>query len=200
MNDKSNITVGLPKPGGALYWAPSGTALPTDADVALDDAFVNLGYVTTDGLTASTKEDGNDIDAWGPELVGRSQTSYGRSFAFSLLETSRESALKFRYGEDNVTISEDGSIKVNDTGKPLPRGIFVCDTLQTNGDADPRIHRQVAGDAQLTDRSGDQAYNNSDPVNIPSTLTAYKFTSDGVTSDDGDYVTEFWSAPQSPSS
>lgn len=194
-NDKSNITIGLPKPGGALFWAPAGTALPADADAALPSEYINLGYVTEDGLTASTSEDGDDLKAWGPEVVGRSQTGYGRTFTFNLLETSRMAALQFRYGVENVTLNVDGSIKINDTGKPLPRGVFVCDTLQNNGSDSPRIRRQVAGDAQLTDRSGDQVFNNSDPVNIPAVLTAFKFTETGVTSTDGDYVTEYISAP-----
>lgn len=193
-NDKTNITIGLPKPGGAIFWAPSGTTLPEDADEALDGAFINLGYVTEDGLTATTAEEGDDIQAWGPEPVMRSQTSYTRTFTFNLLETSRESALKFRYGDENVTVNMDGSIKVNDNGKPTPRGVFVVDTIQNNGSDSPRIHRQIAGDAQLSDRSGDQVYNNSDPVNIPAVLTAYKFTEDGVTSENGDYVVEYWSS------
>lgn len=186
-NDKDNITIGLPKPGGALFWAPAGTAVPTDADTALAAEFVNLGYVTEDGLTASVAEDGDDLKAWGPETVGRSQTGYARTFTFNLLESSRMSALQFRFGTDNVTVDANGAITVHDTGAPLPRGVFVCDTLQNNGGDTPRFHRQVAGDAQLTDRSGDQVYNNSDPVNIPSVLSAYK-------SDSGDYVTEYWSA------
>jgi hypothetical protein len=192
-NDKTNITIGLPKPGGAIFWAPAGTPVPTDADEALNGAFVNLGFVTEDGLTASTEEEGDTITAWGPEDVMQSQTRYSRTFTFNLLETSRESALKFRYGDENVTVGLDGSIKVNDTGVQAPRGVFVVDTLQNNGSDSPRIHRQVAGDAQLTDRSGDQVYNNSDPVNIPSVLRAFKYTQAGVTATNGDYVTEYWS-------
>lgn len=198
-NDKTNITIGQPKAGGALFWAPSGTPIPADADEALDSAFVNLGYVTEDGLTATTTEEGDDISAWGPEPVMRTQTAYTRTFTFNLLETSRADALRFRYGADNVTVNQDGSIKVTDSGAPTPRGVFVADTLQNNGGDTPRIHRQVLGDAQLTDRSGDQVFNNSDPTNIPSVLTAYKFVDDGVTKPTGDYVVEYWSAPETES-
>jgi hypothetical protein len=176
-NDKNNITIGLPKPGGALFWAPAGTALPTSASAALPAAFVNLGYVTEDGLTATVAEDGDDIKAWGPETVGRSQTGYAKTFSFSLMETARASALQFVYGQDNVTVGEDGSITIDETGEALPRGILVCDTLQNNGSAVPRIKRQILGDAQFNDRSGDQVYNNSDPTNFPVSLSAYKFTS-----------------------
>lgn len=57
-NDKSNIAIGLPNPKGALYWAPLGTTLPTDATTPLASEFVNLGYVTEDGLTSTTAEEG----------------------------------------------------------------------------------------------------------------------------------------------
>lgn len=178
-NDKSNITIGLPKPGGALYWAPTGTTLPTDATTPLNAGFLNLGYVTEDGLTATVTEDGDDIKAWGPEVVGRSQTGYAKVYTFALLETSKEDALKFVYGEDNVTVEVDGSVTIDETGDPLPRGILVCETLQNNGSVAPRYKRQVLGDAQFTDRSGDHVYNNSDPLSYPVSVAAYKFTSGG---------------------
>mgnify|MGYP000844440494 FL=1 len=173
-NDKSNIAIGLPNPKGALYWAPLGTTLPTDATTALDNAFINLGYVTEDGLTSSTAEEGDDIKVWGSEIVARNQTSYGRTFTFNLLEVCRASVLQFRYGKGNVKIETDGSITVDDTGEVLPHGVFVCETIETNSTG-ARRHRQVLGDAQFTDRSGDITFNNSDPLALPTSLTAYKF-------------------------
>lgn len=176
-NDKNNITIGLPKPSGALFWAPAGTAIPVDADASLASAFVNLGYVTEDGITITTAEDGNDINAWGPETAMRSQTGYTKTATFNLLESSRVSVLQFIYGTENVKVNEDESIEILETGEALPRGVFVCDTLQNNAGS-ARVKRQVFGDAQFTDRSGDHVYNNSDAVNYPVTLTAYKFTAD----------------------
>lgn len=192
-NDKDNVAIGLPKPGGAIYWAPAGTTLPTDASTALDpEKFVNLGYVTEDGLTLSVAEEGSDLKAWGPETIGRSQESYAETFTFALLESVRPSVAQFVYGVDNVTLAEDGTVqKINHTGKALPRGVFVCDTLENNGNK-PRIHRQVAGDAQLVDRSGDKVYNNADMINIPTTLSTYKYKQTGLTAEDGDYVTDLY--------
>ena len=43
-----NVTTGKPKTGGAVFRAPLGTALPTDAKTALDEAFKNLGYCSED--------------------------------------------------------------------------------------------------------------------------------------------------------
>lgn len=176
MNDKSNITIGLPKSGGAIYWAPAGTKLPTDATTALDKAFVNLGYVSEDGLTVTTADDGEDKKAWGPETVMHAHTDFAKTYTFNLLETSKEAVLQFVFGKNNVSVQTDGSLKWEDTGEPLPRGILVCETLHSNGNK-PRVHRQILGDAQFTDRSGDQTYNNSDLLQFPVVVTAYKFTS-----------------------
>ena len=174
--DKSNITMGRPTPGGAMYWAPLGTTLPTDASTKLSTipAFTSLGYVTQDGLKVSVKESVDDIIEWGGTIVGSNSKSYKKTYEFALLESSREAALQFRFGVNNVVVGADGSLTVADDAQPLPAGVFVCDTLQTNGDK-PRIKRQVLGYAQLTDRSGDQTYSDKDPVSIPAVVTAFPF-------------------------
>ncbi len=175
-NNKDNITIGLPKKGGAVYWAPLGTTLPTNAKDSLSEDFVNLGYVTSDGVTINTAEETSDIEAWGPETVMTTQTSYSKTATFNLLETCKEAVLQFIYGKSNVTVNEDGSIEWGDTGEQLPRGVLVIDTLQNNGGATPRIKRQVLGDCQFVDRSGDAVYNNSDALSYPVSMKAYKFT------------------------
>lgn len=176
-NDKANITIGLPKPNGAVFWAPLGTALPKKADEELNEAFVNLGYISEDGVTMTTEESSDKIRAWGKEVVMISSTEYSETFTLNFLETVRESVLKFVKGADNVTVNEDGTIRVKTTGDALPRGAIVIDTLQNNGDVTPRIHRIVFGDCQISDRSGDQTYNNSDPLVYPATIEAFKFES-----------------------
>ena len=51
MADVKNVTAGKPKVGGAIFRAPLGTTLPTDATTNLDAAFKALGYCSDDGLT-----------------------------------------------------------------------------------------------------------------------------------------------------
>lgn len=195
-NNKSNITIGHPKAGGAIFWAPLGTTLPTSATEELDSAFQNLGYVTEDGVTISTEEESDTIKAWGPEDVIVTQTSYGKTVNLNLMETARESVLKFVYGDKNVTKNSNGSFAWDDTGEPLPRGVFIVDTLQNNGSAEPRFKRQIFGDSQFVDRSGDHVYNDTDPVAFPIVVKAYKFR----TADNKDtYVRTYLSAPATPS-
>lgn len=193
MNDKDNITIGRPKAGGAIYVAPLGTALPTDAGTSLSASYVNLGYVTEDGVTQSTAEDTEMIKAWGPENVMVAQNDFGETVTYNLMETIRPSVLQFMRGADNVSIDGDGAISSATTGDPLPRCVVVIDTIQNNGSANPRIHRIVYGDCQITDRSGDQTYNNSDPVTFPVTLTAFKFDSQAI-SGKKVYHDDFWTA------
>lgn len=194
MNDKSNITIGLPKVGGAIYFAPAGTALPTNASSSLSGAYVNLGYVTEEGVTLTTAEETDTIKAWGPETVMVSQSDFTETVTYNLLETIKPAVLQYMRGSSNVVINQDGSIASGTTGEPLPHGIIVVDTIQNNGSANPRYHRIVYGDCQVTDRSGDQTYNNSDPVTFPVTITAFKFASKAVTGKQV-YHDDFWTAP-----
>lgn len=198
-NDKSNITIGLPKEGGAVFWAPAGTALPSNATSSLSGSYVNLGYISSDGLTHTTTEESDKIVAWGKDVVMVAQTAYSETVKVNLIETVRASVLQFIRGTSNVSIGVDGSIDSGTTGEPLPRGVIVIDTYQNNGAATPRVHRIVFGDCQLTDRSGDVTYNNSDPLAYPVTIEAYKFASSALTGKQV-YHDDFWEAPASPAS
>ena len=121
------------------------------------------------------------------------QNDFGETVTYNLMETIRPSVLQFMRGADNVSIDGDGAISSATTGDPLPRCVVVIDTIQNNGSANPRIHRIVYGDCQITDRSGDQTYNNSDPVTFPVTLTAFKFDSQAI-SGKKVYHDDFWTA------
>ena len=65
MADVKNVSAGKPKIGGALYRAPFGTTLPTDAETALNKAFGALGYISDDGMTNENSPDSSSVKAWG---------------------------------------------------------------------------------------------------------------------------------------
>ena len=52
-NSKDLVTTAKPKTSGAVYVAPIGTALPTDATSSLAEAYKGLGYISEDGFTIS---------------------------------------------------------------------------------------------------------------------------------------------------
>lgn len=162
MNDSSNVSTGKPKIGGAIFVAPKGTAVPVDATTALAAAFVNLGYVSEDGLTNTIATDTNDTKAWGGDTVLTQQTSYKETFSFGLIEI-KEAALAQYYGPENISVDGSGNITVHHNSKELPEQVAVIETVLADG----RIKRTVIEKAKMSDRSGDITYTDGDPITYP---------------------------------
>ena len=61
----TNVSAGKPRVGGAMYVAPLGTELPTDATSPLSSAYKSLGYISEDGLTNNNTKSTETVKAWG---------------------------------------------------------------------------------------------------------------------------------------
>jgi hypothetical protein len=88
MNDADNVSFGKPKSTGAVFVAPYGTALPTNAHMSLNAAFEGMGYVSEDGLVNSVESDTEEVNAWGGDLVLVGQTTFKETFMVNLIETN----------------------------------------------------------------------------------------------------------------
>lgn len=168
MNDASNVSFGKPKATGAVFVAPAGTTIPTNATTALDAAFKGLGYVSEDGLVNSVETDTETVTAWGGDQVLSGQTSFAETFTVNLIETNAD-ALAVYYGEDNVTDDGSGNITVKQNSKLLPNVVVVFELVLTGG----RIKRIVVPNAQITDRSGEITYVDGEPIAYPAVFNAY---------------------------
>lgn len=189
-NNASNVSTGKPKVGGAIFVAPKGTALPTNASSALPEAFVNLGYASEDGLVNNTETDSNDINAWGGDTVLSVQTSYKETFTVNLIET-KEAVLAQYYGPENVSVDGSGNITVKHNSKTLPEQVAVVEVVLADG----RIKRTVIPAAQISDRSGEISYTDGDPIAYPIVWNAKPFSAW-----DGDTARDYIAAVEEPES
>lgn len=114
-NNAQNVSVAKPKVGGAIFVAPLGTELPTDATTALDVAFENVGYISEDGVVNTNSPDTDTIKEWGGASVGKIDNGKDDTWQFTMIEALNLAALKLVYGPGNVsgTLKEGITIKAN---------------------------------------------------------------------------------------
>lgn len=166
MNDATNVTTGKPKVGGAVHFAPLGTTLPTDATTALDSAFVDLGYVSEDGLTNNNSPESDTVKAWGGDTVLNLQTDRPDTFALTLIEAMNQNVLKAIYGESNVTVDNDGNVSVQATAEDMSSGAWVFDMILKGG----RAKRVVVPNGTISEL-GEINYKDDEAVGYNITIT-----------------------------
>ena len=111
----TNVTAGKPKTSGAVFTAPAGTTLPTDAVTAMpsvSDAYKDLGFVSEDGVTESISIATTAIKEWGGSIVLVTQDEKTATFKFELIEYLKNEVQQFANGDDNVTGDIDSGMVI----------------------------------------------------------------------------------------
>lgn len=174
-NTVTNVTAGKPAVGGAIYRAPLGTTLPTDADTALGSAFTSLGYCSEDGLKNTNSGESSDIKAWGGDPVLNVMTAKNDTWNVTLIETLNPDVLATVYGTTNVTGTLADGITVNATADDYEEFVYVVDMIMRDG----ALKRVVIPDGKIT-AVGEITYSDSAAVGYALTIAALSTTIDGT--------------------
>ena len=170
----ANVTTGKPKVAGAVFAAPLGAALPTDATTALNAAFKELGYVSEDGVTNNNTPESENVKAWGGDTVLVLQTEKNDEWTLTLIEALNPEVLKTVYGDANVT-EGTGTITVNASSAQLPDKTYVIEMSMKGG----TLKRVVIPTGSISE-IGEIVYKDDEAVGYELTITALPNAS-GVT-------------------
>lgn len=167
MANAKKVTASKPKVGGAIFRAPIGTALPTDATTALNTAFKNLGYVSDSGIVNSGEITVEKVKAWGGDVVLSAQTEKTDTFKLTLIEGLNADVLKAVRGATNVTsgTASETVVKVNSDEQVAASWVF--EILHKGG----AMKRICVPSGTITE-IGDVSYTDGDPVGFEITITA----------------------------
>lgn len=127
------VTAGKPKVGGALWRAPLGTPIPSDAKTALNVAFKSLGYISDDGVKNENKLDSDDVKAWGGNTVASLTKEKTDKFETTLIEALNVEVLKTVFGSKNVTGTLEDKVVIKSNAAELEDSIYVVETVLKGG-------------------------------------------------------------------
>lgn len=166
-NNAQNVSVAKPKVGGAIFVAPLGTELPTDATTALDVAFENVGYISEDGVVNTNSPDTDTIKEWGGASVGKIDNGKDDTWQFTMIEALNLAALKLVYGPDNVsgTLKEGITIKANSNEQA---DVCMVIDMILKGGALKRVVLPSAGVSEV----GEVTYATTSAIGYQTTLLA----------------------------
>ena len=164
--DSDNVRVAVT---GAVYVAPTGTTAPTASDSALDVAFVDLGYVSADGITECIDKSTTQVRAWQDGSLVREIVSDGTySLEMTFIET-KETVLELYYGSTITT----GEMNL-DPRKTGGRQSFVVDVI--DGTAIERIYVAYGEITSV----GERTLASGEAIGYSVTITAYADASSDV--------------------
>lgn len=144
----NEIGVGAGKVTGAIFVAPKGTTLPTDAVTALNNAFKLLGFTSDAGVTISESRSTSEITAWeGRTIVLTAVTQYTENVSFTPIQCN-EDVVKLMWGTAAVTVS-NGALAIGHHGKMLDPVEIVIESV--SNDSIGRV-RRYAGTFELVER------------------------------------------------
>ncbi|MGL5828198.1 MAG: phage tail protein [Angustibacter sp.] len=161
--DSSKVRVAVT---GVVSVAPTGTAAPTNASASLNAAFLDLGYISEDGITEARERSTEDLKAWQNGTTVRTVVTEGSlTFNFRMLETNKP-AIELAYGATVTQTAAEGSFVVIPTSTG-GRKSFVFDVVDGS-----ELRRIYVPQGEVTE-VGEISYVNGEPIGYEVTVAAY---------------------------
>lgn len=164
-NDADNVRAAL---NGSILMAPKGTTAPVDLDTAWDAAWIDLGYMSDDGVSMEYSTDVEDINAWQSlSPVRRILTSVDMTLGFTAIELKARTITAYFPGATITNVS--GAIQRLDIpAAPGPQeAAFGLEWI--DGDIKNRL---VISRGEITER-GAITFGRSAAVGLEMTVSAY---------------------------
>lgn len=171
MTKSENVSNAKPKIGGAIYSAPLGTVLPTNAITNLEAAFKSLGYISEDGLSNANSPSSDNIKAWGGDVVVTVQTEKEDSFTYTLIEATSIDVLKEVYGSTNVKGTLETGIEIKANSKELEEHVIVIDMILKAG-----VLKRIVIPCAKVSEVGEINYADEDAIGYETTVQAINDT------------------------
>lgn len=165
MTEVKYVSWGKPGVNGAIFAAPIGTTLPTDAVSELDKAFKSLGYVSEDGMGNEDTKETDSVKAWGGDTVLTTYVGKEDVFNYALIEALNMEVLKHVYGDDNVKGDLKTGISIKSNSKPNQAHSIVIDMILKGG-----ILKRIVIPNGIVAEVGEISYNDKDPIAYETTL------------------------------
>ena len=164
----ANVSTGKPKVAGAVYRAAAGTTLPTSASATLGGAWVDMGYISEDGVTNSNSPSSEKIKDWGGQTVLVVSTEKPDTFKLKFIESLNSNVLETVYNDDNVTVdSVNGTITVAVNADGAEEYAYVIDMVMRGG-----ALKRIVIPAGMVSEVGDIVYKSDEAVAYEVTLEA----------------------------
>lgn len=152
---------------GAVSAGPTGTTAPTDTATALNAAFVDLGYISEDGVTMTYPGSGDSIaiKAWQNGATVRTLRTPSEdvpTIQFTMIETKKET-VELAFGVTVTQTVSEGSFEYDQTDTRTAKAL-VLDVI--DGSELIRIHIPAGTVTEI----GDQVFSNGAPIGFPVTI------------------------------
>jgi hypothetical protein len=164
-NDANNVRAAL---NGSIFMAPKGTTAPADLDTPWDAAWVDLGFMSDDGVSMEYSTDVEDINAWQSlSPVRRILTSVDMTLGFTAIELKARTVTAYFPGATITAVSGTVS-RLDVPAAPGPQE-FAFGLEWIDGTIKNRL---VIPRGEITDR-GAISLGRSSAVGLEMTVSAY---------------------------